>query len=331
MAALVEPAPRSTEPELCDLRTLRASGLDALLAEESVFWQEALSWDFENSASLVRKFVEIRALNGYALVFDGQVVGYAYFVLEDHKGLIGDLYVRKEFRRPSASGTGELRLLQAVLEELRRSTQVRRIESQLMTFAGPIPEEGTFLAEHLRTFPRDFLSVRMPMENPLKPRPVSPRICILPWQEHYQEGAAHLIAATYKGHVDSEINDQYRSNVGARKFLFNIIQYPGCGNFLQAASLVALDSEKGTLAGICLASLVGQESGHITQICVAKDWQGCGVGYELLRQSLDLLRQRAVKKVSLTVTSENTQALALYESMGFRRTRHFAAYVWEGF
>jgi ribosomal protein S18 acetylase RimI-like enzyme len=62
-----------------------------------------------------------------------------------------------------------------------------------------------------------------------------------------------------------------------------------------------------------------------------KEWQGRGLGYELLRQSLELLRQREVKKVSLTVTSENTPALALYERMGFRKTRHFAAYVWEGF
>jgi ribosomal protein S18 acetylase RimI-like enzyme len=204
---------------------------------------------------------------------------------------------------------------------------VRRIESQLMTFVGPIPHTDPYL----RTFPRDFLSVRLPLEFPLKPREIPPRICILPWQEHYQEGSAQLISTAYRGHVDSEINDQYRSMVGARKFLFNIIQYPGCGNFLQAGSLVAFDSERGTLAGICLTSVVGEESGHITQICVMKEWHGRGLGYELLRQSLELLRNRGIKKVSLTVTSENKQALGLYERMGFKRTRHFSAYVWEGF
>jgi len=322
MAALVDPGLRSTEPELCDLRNLRAPGLDELLAEESQFWNDALAWDFENSASLVRKFVEIRALNGYALVCDGQVAGYSYFVFEEHKGLVGDLYVRRQYR----SRARELQLLDAVLEDLRRSPQVQRIESQLMTFAGPIPQDP-----HLRDFPRDFLSLRLPLDRPLNLRPVPPRINIVPWQEHYQEGAAQLIASTYRGHVDSEINDQYRSTAGARKFLLNIIQYPGCGNFLQAASLVAFDSTRGALAGICLASLVGEESGHITQVCVAKEWQGHGLGYELLRRSLELLRERSVRKVSLTVTSENTQALALYEAMGFRKTRHFSAYVWEGF
>src|SRR5277367_5315480 len=130
MAALVDPGPRSAESELCDLRNLRAPGLNELLVEESAFWKDALSWDFENSASLVRKFVDIRALNGYALICDGQVVGYSYFVFEEHKGLVGDLFVRRQYRTADA----ELRLLEAVLRDLRHSPQVRRIESQLMTF-----------------------------------------------------------------------------------------------------------------------------------------------------------------------------------------------------
>jgi len=319
------------EPSLCDLRELHSPGLDELLAEESAFWRDSLAWDFENSAALVRKFVEIRALNGYAVICDGRVAGYAYFVFEDHKGLIGDLYVRREFRGPWAGGTLEARLLQAVLRDLRGSGQVRRIESQLMTFMGPMPDVDPRLAAHLKTFPRDFLLARLPLDVPVKPREISPRITIFSWQERYQEGAAQLIRDAYKGHVDSEINDQYRSLPGARKFLFNIIQYPGCGNFLAAGSLAAFDTETGMLAGVCLTSVVAPESGHITQICVAKDWQGHGVGYELLRQSMELLRQRGMKKVSLTVTSENTQALGLYERIGFRRTRHFPAYVWEGF
>lgn len=319
------------EPALCDLRDLHAPGLNELLAEESAFWRDVLAWDFENSASLVRKFVEIRALNGYAVICDGRVAGYAYFVFEDHKGLIGDLYVRQQFRGPWAGGPFEIRLLQAVLNDLRSSGQVRRIESQLMTFLGPMPEGGLRLASYLRTFPRDFLIAKLPLEVPVKRKDISPRITLFPWQERYQEGAAQLIRDAYRGHVDSEINDQYRSLPGARKFLFNIIQYPGCGNFFAAGSLAAFDTDRGTLAGICLTSVVAPESGHITQICVAKEWQGRGVGYELLRQSLELLESRGMKKVSLTVTSENTQALGLYERMGFKRIRHFPAYVWEGF
>ena len=44
-----------------------------------------------------------------------------------------------------------------------------------------------------------------------------------------QEEAAHVISAAYRGHVDSEINDQYRSIPGARRFVTNIVRFPGCG------------------------------------------------------------------------------------------------------
>jgi ribosomal protein S18 acetylase RimI-like enzyme len=323
MAALVEPAPFFPPPELCDLRSVRATDLEALLAEESAFWRDVLAWDFSGSASLVRKFVDIHALSGYALVSAHQVVGYSYFVLEDHKGLIGDLYVMRQFRTEEH----QRRLLNAVLADMMRAPYVHRIESQLMAFTAHIPAND----RGLRIFPRDFLSLRLPPANPLPPRLLPSRVIVSPWQDHHQEAAAQLIASAYLGHVDSQINDQYRSVPGARKFLFNIVQYPGCGNFFPRASLAAYDRESGVLCAVCLASLVADDSGHITQICVGSEWQGQGLGYELLRQSLDLLHTSGIAQVSLTVTSSNRQALGLYESVGFHRTHQFAAYVWEGF
>src|SRR5207302_187990 len=59
------------------------------------------------------------------------------------------------------------------------------------------------------------------------------------WTDHYNNAAAQLIADAYEGHTDSRINDQYRSVAGARKFLYNIVQYPGCGAFYRPASYAA--------------------------------------------------------------------------------------------
>ena len=61
---------------------------------------------------------------------------------------------------------------------------------------------------------------------------------------------------------------------GARRFLYNIVQYPGCGSFFRPASLVALERDTGELAGLSLASVVAPEVGHITQICVAPSHRG---------------------------------------------------------
>jgi ribosomal protein S18 acetylase RimI-like enzyme len=43
------------------------------------------------------------------------------------------------------------------------------------------------------------------------------------------------------------------------------------------------------------------------------------------------LQEHGCRKVSLTVTAANNEAVTLYERMGFRTTRKFCAYVWEGF
>jgi ribosomal protein S18 acetylase RimI-like enzyme len=149
------------------------------------------------------------------------------------------------------------------------------------------------------------------------------------WTERKQDEAATLIASAYQGHIDSEINDQYRSPAGARRFLMNIVQYPGCGSFFQPASFVAIEPSSGRLAGICLASLVQADVGHVTQVCVSKAARGTGVGYELIRRSLNSLVSHGCRKVTLTVTASNTEAIGLYERMGFHKTRNFAAYVWD--
>jgi ribosomal protein S18 acetylase RimI-like enzyme len=78
-----------------------------------------------------------------------------------------------------------------------------------------------------------------------------------------------------------------------------------------------------------LASIVAPGSGHITQVCVAPQHRGTGLGYELLRRSMVTLAAHGCNKVSLTVTNENEWAASLYHRMGFENRRDFAAYVWE--
>src|SRR5437868_489976 len=146
MAALIEPA---RHPDIVDLRELRADDLEPLLEEEVRTWEETLDWDFRKSADLVRRFVDLRALNGCALLERRDVIGYAYFVLEEHKGLVGDLYIRRQSRSIDA----ENRLLEAVLAEMMGTAHLARIESQLMmveSFAGRLLPGARFLKSYLR-------------------------------------------------------------------------------------------------------------------------------------------------------------------------------------
>jgi ribosomal protein S18 acetylase RimI-like enzyme len=317
MAALADPP----SPRTVDLRSVDLESLAPVIDEQVASWKTELNWDFTTSANLVCRFVEMHALSGYALVSTerpGQVIGYSYYVCEDNKGLIGDLYVLKGHR----SLAFEHALFQSTLDAMWQTPGVLRIESQLLMLAEAATRRLPY-PNWFQSFPRLFLEAPLPAVLPPRKLPLD----ILPWNDNYQEATGRLITHSYQGHIDSQINDQYRSAAGARRFLTNIVQYPGCGTFFGSASFVATD--RGTLCGVSLASLVSNDIGHITQVCVAPSYQSTGLGYELMRKSMEAMAARGCRAVSLTVTAENEPAVRLYRKMGFVHQRGFSAYVWE--
>ena len=318
-------APDICAPEIVDLSRLRVDDLQPVLEDECVAWRSVLSWDFSASADLVRRFVRIQALSGYALMLNNRAIGYSYYVCEDRKGLIGDLYVVREHD----STANEDLLLSSILQSLVSAPGVERIEAQLMMMRGPF-ERSIPYAKFGEVFPRSFMVADLEDVTRLEPSPAAARFRIDEWTPTDPDGVAMAIASAYHGHVDSRINDQYRSFLGARRFLGNVVQYPGCGQFYGPASLVATDAG-GKVAGAILSSMVAADTGHITQVCVSPEFQGQGVGYELLRSALTVLHGAGCAKTSLTVTTSNTNAIQLYQRLGFRSMRRFAAYVWEGF
>lgn len=312
---------------LVPLRNLRPEQLGPLLEEEIEEWR-ALHWDFRASADLVRRFSGMNSLEGFALLAGPSVAGLAYSVADDEKGLIGDLYVARSYR----TFARENALLEALLESMWSSPALRRIEAQLVLLSAsgsrhPPPLAPAF-RNILRTYPRAFLEIPLAAIIGLRPREPA-GAAFAGWSENQRGEAARLIAAAYAGHVDAEINDQYRSAGSALRFLSNIVQYPGCGAFFAPASFVAFEAGTGTACGLSLASKVADDAGHITQVCVAPQRRGAGLGYELVRRSLTALAAHGAKTVSLTVTASNTPATRLYERMGFICRREFWACVWE--
>jgi ribosomal protein S18 acetylase RimI-like enzyme len=323
MAARAEPLPRPLE--LVELRHLSAHQLEPLLLEETVEWDQELDWDFSHSAGLVRKFAEMRGLGGAALMDRGEVVGYGYTVLEDDKGLIGDVYVRPGWRQ----GDAEVRMFRLMLDGLIQVPQVRRVESQLMLVDGSVAK-ALQRERFVRLYERALM--RYDFERPLPPGRGGSlaRYRVDAWGPQYQEAAANVLVLSYQNHVDSQINDQYRSYAGAYKFLQNIVAYPGCGEFCRAGSFVATDRETGWVVAMVLTSFVSREVAHITQLCVTPGSQGKGLGYELLRRAAEALRGQGAQRISLTVTVSNAGALEMYRGCGFRELRRFFAYIWEG-
>ena len=310
---------------LTDLDQIRAVELDAVLEEEVQAWRVELDWDFQPAAEMIRRYVERKAILGSALLVDGALAGYAYSVADERKGIVGSLYVRARQRNEERENA----LLKQVLENLVRVPRVHRVEAQLMMLGNPF-RSGLPGERYLRIHERNFMMTELEGVGSLPTGRAGEKIFMLNWTERRQDDAAQVIVASYQGHVDGQINDQYRSPGGARRFLMNIVQYPGCGMFHAAASFMAVERETGKMCGISLASMVAGEVGHITQICVTPAVKGRGVGYELMRRSLAALAASGCRKASLTVTASNREAVELYERMGFTTLRKFAAYVWDG-
>jgi ribosomal protein S18 acetylase RimI-like enzyme len=308
--------------QIVDLRQLHSRSLEGLFQEEARRWREELHWDYRPSISLVRKFIDSHALGGYASIEDGQPTGYGFYVIEDHKGLIGGLFVSAE----RGQGATTHKLLAELLNALRSTPHLERIEAQLMPFGMELDPD--FLSQYLQLHARQFMLLKLEAAT-MSGKLLSSGLRIEPWNERAFDSAARLIQLAYTNHVDGVINDQYRSEAGSLRFLRNIVLLPGCGQFLPEASFLVRPATGDRLVGMVLTSTVAEGVGHTTQVCVMPGYQGSGIGRHLMERSIEALRRRDYQSLSLTVTSTNRQAVELYERLGFRTVKKFAAGVWQ--
>jgi ribosomal protein S18 acetylase RimI-like enzyme len=318
--------------EILDLRHFSSADLRPLLEDEIATWGRLLSWDYTVSAEMILRYMDAKILPGYAAIDRGSIFGYSFFVYEQNKGVIGDLFVRDSARAEADRHQVEERLLTHVIETLQQSPGIHRVEAQLLTHrTGEVSQP--FLQQGFSRHPRVFMNFDIGKHSGTMAQvapPLPPQFEIRPWSEQEYQSAAALITAAYRGHVDSEINDQYRTLTGSLRFLNNIVRFPGCGTFDPRASFVVFQRNTHALVGIILCSQVRPDVGHITQVCLLPEFRSSGLGKAMLAASTKNLRDRGFRFISLTVTEANDRAIALYERIGFEATRVFDAFVWEG-
>lgn len=307
--------------ELTDLRRVNWRKLQPVFEEEARCWREQLRWDYGPSLELIRHFIHSRSLLGYAAWQNGEPAGYGFYILEEHKGLIGGLYVCSRFPQMEIARL----LLREILASLRHLPHLTRVEAQLMPGGTELDE--ALAAEKFRIYHRQFMLLTLagvPTDG--RSRPAG--LALAAWHDRWVRPSARLIRLAYENHIDGEINDQYRSEEGANRFLRNIVYQRGCGEFLPRASFVLTFSESDVPIAIVLNSEVAPGVAHTTQICVLPGYQGHGLGRGLLEASVVALERLGYHALSLTVTCANRSAIALYESMGFCALRRFSAGVW---
>ncbi len=317
-----------TSVEILDLRHFSSTDLRPLLSQEVESWGNLLCWDYRSSAEMILRYVDAKILPGYAAVERGNIVGYSFFVYEGSKGVMGDLFVSP--RRLDARQI-ESQMADHVIETLQQSPGIHRVEAQLLTHQAGHLAAG-FAAAGFQRYRRLFLSLTLNGRDAPKipPLDLPQDVQVRRWIEQDYQPAAGVISSAYRGHIDSEINDQYRSHAGSIRFLNNIVRFPGCGVFDVESSFSAIHRPTNSLVGLILCSRVKNDVAHVTQVCLLPEFRGQKIGENLLACTAKSLCNRHFNLLSLTVTEANRRAVDLYKRLGFEEKTVFDAYVWEG-
>ena len=319
--------------EVLDLRHFAAPLLRTVLEAEGEVWKQRLHWDYRASAKLLMQYLDSHMLPGYVALEGGQVTGYVFCVYEETKAVIGDVFAIPDPRSNSRYGTDSPRdvestLLKHLFETLLNSPQLYRIESQLLLHPSGT-HAASFRSAGFQIFRRLFMVRQLEgaMTEPGVELPAE--LELRPWRDDDLNAAGRLIAEAYKGHSDSEINDQYCSVQGSMRFLHNIARYSGCGVFAPQVSHVVLERRTRELAALVLGSRVSQQSGHITQLCVHPNYRRRGLARMLLAIAADCFLKLGAGEISLTVTEANADAIELYRTDGYVVAHTFDAAVWQ--
>ena len=330
--------------EILDLRHFTAPGLRPVLEAESELWKQRLHWDYRNSTKLLMQYLDSHMLPGYAALETGQIIGYAFCVYEETKAVIGDVFAlpcspassiaplcsgsASAHEIPASAHQVEETLLKHLFETLLNSPQVDRIESQLLLHPSG-SHAAIFLEAGFQVFRRLYLvqplqgfwsqpGFELPEELELRA-----------WRDEDLLPAARLICEAYRDHPDSRINDQYRSVQGSQRFLTNIVRYSGCGAFSPQVSCVVVHRLSREFVALLLGSRVSPECGHITQLCVHPRYRRRAMARRLLSLAAFHFMRLGVVEISLTVTEDNSEAIGLYRSEGYKCAHKFDAAVWQ--
>jgi RimJ/RimL family protein N-acetyltransferase len=138
-------------------------------------------------------------------------------------------------------------------------------------------------------------------------------IRIVPTGEAHVEGFNRAVDAVarerrYIGYVEGPPLEM------SRQFIHHVLGGGG-------VHLVAVDASN-TVVGWCDVERYGREGfthGGRLGIGLRAEARGRGLGRRLMTEAIDAARRQGMERIELEVFASNTRAVALYESLGFRR------------
>jgi ribosomal protein S18 acetylase RimI-like enzyme len=321
------------ELQIEPLAEVSISELEGLFDEQCEEWLHVLRWDYSGPSRLIRETARNGELSGVGALLDGRLIGFSFYVIEEDRCSIGDIYVSTRWR-----GIGADRAMaQTVLDLVESKPRIKRVESQCVSVGNELASLP-FVERKFRRFERHYMIRSLSSEmaasreqfSELSISGPSPReVSVRAWHDNDFGKAARVVHRSYRGEHDSKINSQYRTEEGCAELLAILTDHIWCGTFLPEASRIAIDRATGTHVGVLIASRLAPGAGHIGQISVLPAYQGRGIGRRMIDATMAELARDGFDAVSLAVTGANQGALHLYESCGFETVHRFPVFYRE--
>jgi len=294
--------------------------LRPLLDEEVQHWGRELLWDFAEVSAAVANGLDRGSLAGQLMEAEGRPVAYCYYMVDGGRAVVGSLFASE-----AARGRGlEESLLDAVLAEAQAQAGTDRVECQTLFSTTPAAD-ACFRKAGFASRPRHYLVRGLAELRSTSARRAS-SWSLRPVRREDLGLVARVIHGSHVGSLDAALNMTYATPGHCRTFVETLVLRSGCGRFDPEASFIA-EGDRETL-GILLASRLSRTNGHICQVSVSPEAQGRGLGSQLMSASLEALARQGLETASLSVTVGNRRAYPLYERLGFRLHREFAAHAW---
>ena len=306
-----------------DLSTVRVRELRPLWEREVALWRDVLDWDVSSAMAALERAARRGGILGKAVRLGDIVTAYGYHVVEGERGLISGLVVS-----PAASGPATVvALLKSMLVELERHG-VRRIETQFVSFDAPWLST-CFTDFGFTTHWREFLQAPVDAaHSPLQPTLEEGANAFhkQSWSGWNIVEMASLMERAHRGGADAKMNELYQSSEGCQVLLNNILRQRGCGATLTEASAIVRERDSGRTAGFIVVTEIADGHAHVAQVAVEPDFQGRGIGGELLDHAFHHTHKLGLRKLSLMVSRDNARAVELYRKRGFDAVHQFPVF-----
>jgi ribosomal protein S18 acetylase RimI-like enzyme len=308
------------------LRETSLRELRPLLDEEAACWESELGWDFTDVRTAVAGGIERGTLGGRVIGDGGRPVAYCYYMRDSgntrdaSRIIVGSIFAGRAER-----GRGlEADLVDDVVRDARGERGSGRIECQTL-FCTSAAADERFTHAGFATRSRDYMRRDLREALPAEPAPLAD-VRLHPLRREDLQAAAEIVYRSHVGSVDAALNLTYSTPATCRAFVETLVVRSGCGRYDPEASRLA-ETPWGPV-GVLVASRLARTNGHVCQVSVVPEAQGRGLGALLVTIALHAFREQGLASATLSVTVANQRAHRLYELLGFRVQRTFAAHAW---